>query len=107
MKKDEVKEAAPKKVDKGMAVWEAIKDLPMSIFSLPAQKVSSYFTLVATLDESAILRLSTSATAALAALEQVLNVKTTPLGDQKQVERFVVTIAENGLITVKFKTALS
>ncbi len=103
-KTEEVTET--KKEQPGDAVWAAIKDVPMSVFALPPKKVSEYFTMVTTVDDAVMIRLTSGATAAVAALEQALNVRTSPQGDQKQVERFLIAVADNGLITVKFKTAL-
>lgn len=89
----------------GEKVWESIKDVSLSIFSLPPQKVSTLFTKVAVVDDAILLKLNSNATAAIASLESTLNSSVSPQGDSKRVERFDVKVTENGLVAVSAKSA--
>lgn len=88
---------------KGDKVWELIENVPISLFSLPPQKVSSLFTMVTTLDDAVILKLNSNATAAIAALDDTINSVASSSGDSKRVEKFDVKVTENGLVSVSLK----
>lgn len=103
-KKDLLAEKIP--LSAGEKVWSLIKDVPLSLFSLPPQKVSSLFTKVTVLDDAVLLKLNSNASAAIASLESTINSYVSPQGDSKRVEKFDVKVTENGLVAVSLKTVL-
>lgn len=101
MSKNEETKPSSAKVEKTEAdsVWEQIKKTPISLFGLSPKPLDELSTRLNVMPDKVHLSLK-APTAAIAAIEDALNVRRDPSGAESRIDSFEVETSQNGMLVI-------